>query len=51
MAEIERRETYIRKGGVDRKEDRDISTKKEKNRDKKKIERREKKVNSAIFSV
>ena len=33
MVEIERRETYIRKGGVDRKRDRDTSTKKEKNRD------------------
>ena len=33
MVEIERRETYIRKGSVDRKRDRDTSTKKEKNRD------------------
>ena len=33
MVEIERRETYIRKGTVDRKRDRDTSTKKEKNRD------------------
>ena len=28
MVEIERRETYIRKGSVDRKRDRDTSTKK-----------------------